>query len=79
MEAKFSGGDLVLGLKEGGVGLAQVASGMAPAPVLADVEKLRTALIEGKVSAPATVDELAKFVPAEPASLGLANAVAARP
>ena len=79
MEGKFSGGDVVLGLREGGVGLTQVAPGMAPAPVLADVEKLRVALIEGKVSAPATVDELAKFVPAEPASLGLANAVAARP
>src|SRR4051812_8646469 len=79
MESKFSGGDVVLGLKEGGVGLAQIAPGMAPAPVLADVDKLRAAIIEGKVSAPATVEELAKFVPAEPASLGLANAVAARP
>lgn len=79
LDGKFSGGDLVLGLKEDGVGLAQVTPGMAPPAALADVEKLRAALIAGRLQAPATLDELAKFVPSDPASLGLSNAVAARP
>ena len=79
MEGKFAGGDLVLGLREGGVGLAQVNAALAPPDAMADVEKLRAALIDGKVKAPATLDELAKFVPAAPAALGLAHAVAARP
>ena len=77
MEGKFAGGDVVLGLKEDGVGLAPVAAGMAPASALADVERLRAALIAGKLHAPATLDELAKFAPADPAALGLA--VAAHP
>src|SRR5712692_9108945 len=71
MEGKFSGGDVVLGLKEDGVGLAPVAAGMAPASALADVVRLRAALIAGKLHAPATLDELAKFAPADPAALGL--------
>lgn len=76
MEGKFSGGDVVLGLRERGVGLAGVNAQLAPATALADVEKLRTAIIEGRLRAPATLDELAKFTPADPAALGL---VAAHP
>jgi hypothetical protein len=40
---------------------------------------LGQAIISGKVQAPATLDELAKFAPPDPAALGLARAVAARP
>lgn len=79
MEGRFSGGDVVLGLKEDGVGLAPVEKGMAPEAALADVEKLRAAVIEGKVKAPATLDELARFTPGDAAALGLSHAVAARP
>jgi basic membrane protein A len=79
MEGKFAGGDVVLGLKEGGVGLSQINAELAPPAALADLEKLRAALIEGKLQAPATLDELAKFAPAAPAALGLAHAVAAHP
>ena len=86
LEGKFTGGDVALGLREGGVGLAP-AGGDAIATItpelraaaLADVEKLRAAIIAGKVQAPATLDELAKFTPPDPAALGLAHAVAARP
>jgi basic membrane protein A and related proteins len=79
MEGKFAGGDLVLGLREGGVGLAKIADGMAPPAALADVEKLKAAIIEGKIQVPATLDELAKFAPVDSAALGLKGAVAAHP
>src|SRR5229473_3362375 len=48
MEGKFAGGDVVLGLREGGVGLAQINAALAPPEALADVEKLRAALVEGR-------------------------------
>src|SRR6267143_2203015 len=68
LEGKFTGGDVVLGLREGGVGLAP-AGGDAIATItpemrsaaLADVERLRAAIIAGKVRPPATLDELARF------------------
>jgi basic membrane protein A len=86
LEGKFTGGDVVLGLGENGVGLAPAGGDAIPAitpelraAAFADVEKLRAAIIAGKVQAPATLDELAKFAPPDPAALGLAHAVAARP
>jgi basic membrane protein A len=86
LEGRFAGGDVVLGLREGGVGLAP-AGGDAIAAItpemrsaaLADVERLRAAIIAGRVRPPATLDELARFKPPDPAELGLAHAVAARP
>jgi basic membrane protein A and related proteins len=81
MEGKFSGGDVVMGLREGGVGLAPVGEMVPPAQraaALEDVERLRAALIAGKLQAPATLDELAKFMPQDPAALGLTHAVAAK-
>jgi basic membrane protein A len=86
LEGKFTGGDVALGLRENGVGLAPAGGDALPAvtaemraAALADVEKLRAAIIAGKAQAPATLDELAKFAPPDPAALGLAHAVAARP
>ncbi len=76
LEGHFTGGDLVLGLKEGGVGLAPLGAGADPG-ALADVEKLKDAIIAGKILVPATLDELAKFQAPSPATLGLAHAVAA--
>src|SRR5204863_7829951 len=55
LEGRFSGGDLVLGLREGGVGLAPVGKMVPEAqrePALAQVEKLREAIIAGKLTAP---------------------------
>jgi basic membrane protein A len=80
---RFSGGDVVLGLKEDGVGLAPLGGDFvkpaARGAAMADVEKLRAAIVAGKLWVPATLDELARFTPADPAALGLAHAVAARP
>ena len=69
LEGRFSGGDLVLGLREGGVGLAPVGKMVPEAqrePALAQVERLREAIIAGKLTAPATLDELSKFMAARP-------------
>ncbi len=83
LEGKFSGGDVVLGLKEDGVGLAPLGGDFvkpaARGAAMADVEKLRAAIVAGKLWVPATLDELARFTRADPAALGLAHAVAARP
>ncbi len=80
---RFSGGDVVLGLKEDGVGLAPLGGDFvkpaARGAAMADVEKLRAAIVAGKLWVPATLDELARFTRADPAALGLAHAVAARP
>ncbi|MCA1827683.1 MAG: BMP family ABC transporter substrate-binding protein [Myxococcales bacterium] len=78
LDGKFSGGDVVLGLREGGVGLAPIGAGLASPEAVADVEKLRAAIVAGKVAVPATIEELAKFTPADPSSLGLTHAVATR-
>src|SRR5438067_1427971 len=69
LEGRFSGGDRVLGLREGGVGLAPVGKMVPEAqrePALAQLDKLRTEIIEGRLAVPATLDELAKFVAARP-------------
>ncbi len=69
LEEKFSGGDIVIGLREGGVGLAPIG-GMVPAPkreaIAAELDKLRTQIIDERLAVPATLDELAKFMAARP-------------
>jgi len=63
-ENKFQSGDTALGLKEGGVGLAPVAIDFPEKQaVLAKVEKLRKAVIDGKIKVPATLEELQTFAP----------------
>src|SRR2546428_11934091 len=69
LEKKFSGGDIVLGLREGGVGLAPIG-GMVPAPrrgaVVLELEKLRAPIVGGELAGPSTPDELAEVVAAPP-------------
>jgi basic membrane protein A len=69
LDGRFSGGDVVLGLKEGGVGLAPVAD-LVPAAqrqaALAEVEKLRARIVSGALTVPATLDELAKAAATRP-------------
>lgn len=64
LAGKFSGGDVVLGLREDGVGLSPV-SDLLPAAerekALAAVASLREQIVAGKLAVPATLDELAKF------------------
>ncbi len=61
-DAKFTSGDVVMGLKEGGVALAdsQVEfSGKAEA--MAKVEALRAQIVSGALHVPSNLDELASF------------------
>jgi basic membrane lipoprotein Med (substrate-binding protein (PBP1-ABC) superfamily) len=74
----FTGGDVVLGLGDGGVGLAPLGGDADPAVTpavragaLRDVELLRKAVISGRIAVPATLEELARFDPPPPEALGL--------
>jgi len=67
LEGKFSGGDVVLGLREGGVDLAPVGDVVPAAErekALAEVARLRADVVAGKLPVPATLEELAKFAAA---------------
>jgi basic membrane protein A len=86
LQGKFSGGDVVLGLAEGGVGLAPLGGDVDPAitpqrkaEAMADVEKLRAAIVGKKLTVPATLDDVERFAPPSPASLGLQHAVSSQP
>jgi len=76
----FTGGDVVLGLRESGVGLSPLGGDADPAvtpaaraAALKDVEVLRAAVVSGRVVVPATPQELARFDPPAPETLGLAR------
>jgi basic membrane protein A and related proteins len=63
-ENKFQPGDSVFGLKENGVGLAPVTIDFPnKEAALAKVEKLKQAVIEGKIKVPSTPEELQSFTP----------------
>src|SRR5712692_8251170 len=81
VNGSFTGGDVVLGLAEGGVGLAPLGGDADPAVTAAaraaamkDVEILRAAVVSGRIAVPATPQELARFDPPTPEALGLAAA-----
>ncbi len=64
---RFVPGTAVLGLAEGGLGLAPVRLDFpGKAGALARVEALRRAIVEGRLRPPATLAELARFVPPRP-------------
>ena len=59
VEGKFTAGDQVLGLKEGGVGYAEVRVDFpGKAEALQKVEALRQRIISGELKVPATMEEL---------------------
>jgi basic membrane protein A and related proteins len=61
-EGTFSAGDQTLGLKEGGVGYAEVRLDFpGKAEALQKVEALRQRIISGGLKVPATVDEVSAF------------------
>ena len=81
VNGSFAGGDVVLGLRERGVGLSPLGgeadaavTAAARAGALKDVEVLRAAVISGRIVVPATPQELARFDPPPPEALGLARA-----
>jgi basic membrane protein A len=64
VDKKFQAGDSALGLEEGGVGMAPVTVDFPnKEAALAKVEKLRKAVIDGKIKVPATLEELGSFTP----------------
>ncbi len=80
LEGRFTGGDQSLGLKESGVGLAPIGGDVIPAinneakaGAIADVEKLRTAIVDGHIIVPGTIAELARFTALQPETFGLNN------
>ncbi|MBN1206940.1 MAG: BMP family ABC transporter substrate-binding protein [Myxococcaceae bacterium] len=61
-EGKFAAGDVVLGLKEGGVGYAEVRLDFpGKAEALQKVEALRQRINSGELKVPGTMDEFAAF------------------
>ncbi len=64
VENKFQPGDRALGLKEGGVGYTPVTLDFPDKQaVIARVEKLRKAVVDGTIRVPATLEELQSFAP----------------
>src|SRR5205085_3515121 len=63
LDGKFSGGDVVLGLAEGGVGLAPIGpmiSGAERAAAVVELDRLRAQIVAGRLAVPATLEDLAK-------------------
>jgi basic membrane protein A and related proteins len=61
-EGNFPGGkDTVLGLKEDGVGYAPTTKDHVPADVLQKVDQFKADIVAGKITVPATEDELKQF------------------
>ncbi len=86
LAGKFVGGDQVLGLAEGGVGLAPLGGDIDPGitaqrkqEAMGDIDKLRAAIISKKIKVPGTLDDLEHFTPPAPGALGLQHAVVAPP
>jgi basic membrane protein A and related proteins len=86
VQGKFTGGDVVLGLGDGALGLAPLGGDADPAineqartAAMRDVEILRTAIVSGRIAVPATPTELARFAPPAPEALGLMHTAARKP
>jgi basic membrane protein A and related proteins len=63
-ERRFTAGSTVLGLADGGLGLAPVRLDFpGREAALQRVEALRKAIVEGRLAVPATLEELGRFVP----------------
>jgi basic membrane protein A len=59
---KFKSGDSVLGLKDGGVGLAEVRLDFpGKADALAKVEAIRQKIVSGEIKVPVNIGELTAF------------------
>lgn len=65
VEGTFEGGDLVIGLTEGGVGLGSISEEV-PQDVLDTLAAYEQAIIDGAITVPADEEQLASFVPVAP-------------
>jgi basic membrane protein A len=68
LAGSFTGGDVVLGVKEGGLALAPLGPMVPPgqrAVLLAEIERIRADVADGRVQVPATLEELARFAAAQ--------------
>ncbi|MDD7795251.1 BMP family lipoprotein [Clostridium sp. 'White wine YQ'] len=66
VDDKFQGGkNVVLGIKEGAIGIAETSSKNTSKDVLDLVQKYQDAIKDGKITAPSTIDELKAFKPVE--------------
>jgi basic membrane protein A and related proteins len=64
-EGKFTAGDQVLGVKEGGVGYAEVRVDFpGKAEAVKRLEELREKIVAGELKVPASMDELSAYSPA---------------
>jgi basic membrane protein A len=64
-EGKFTAGDQVLGVKEGGVGYAEVRVDFpGKAEAVKKLEELRQKIVSGELKVPGTMEELATYSPA---------------
>jgi basic membrane protein A len=70
-KGNIGGGQVILGLKQGGVGLTTMRFTRAALPpgALATLERYRRAIIAGTISVPSTPKELEAFHPISPADL----------
>ncbi len=66
VDGNFKGGTSVnLGIKEGAIDIAETSSKNTPKDVLDLVEKYKTAIKDGKITVPSTLEELKSFKPVE--------------
>jgi len=72
----FAGGELSLGLAEGGVDLLN-PGGFVPDDVMAVVERYKQAIVSGAITVPADEEELAAYTPTAPDALPAGSATPA--
>ncbi len=73
VDGTFAGGDLVIGIAEGGVGLGNILESV-PQEVLDTIALYEQAIIDGAITVPADEEQLAAFEPVAPDALGGAGA-----
>jgi basic membrane protein A len=87
VQGKFVGGDLVLGLSEGSMGLVPLSVATLPTlraigfqdpqelrAIVIDVQTLQHAVMTRRIAVPATLEELKAFRPPDPEEMGMLRA-----
>jgi len=87
MQGKFAGGDVVLGLSEGSMGLVPLSVATLPTlramgfqdpqelrAIVIDIQTLQHAVMTRRIPVPATLEELKAFRPPHPEAIGMLRA-----